>query len=323
MKSTGKKLILVAFILAMISSITVFLYLSSLNKPKEVIRKVTVLVAADNIPARTRIDKKMVKEIEVPEAEIFNDFIKDSSEVIGKYSKETILKDEGFRKDKLADKDGDDLGFKIPARHRAVSLFVSGHAGVSNLVKPEDYVDVVVYLPEKRDGQEIVRPDMARIILQNIRVLAVDREMSRNTNSKEEEAIPSTFLVTLSVPVEEVEKIVLAEDIGNLKLVLRPMDMEDKKETNGTTWQELTVQSGSQDEDAADNSADNPITGSVGNGTKGYTYYTIKRGDSLTKISYDFYGDPDKYILIKEFNKIRNINTIIVGEVIKIPILER
>lgn len=63
MKSTAQKLILISFVLALIAAVTVSLYLQSLKSPNEITKKITVLVAAETIPSRTLIDKKMIKEI--------------------------------------------------------------------------------------------------------------------------------------------------------------------------------------------------------------------------------------------------------------------
>jgi PPM family protein phosphatase len=47
--------------------------------------------------------------------------------------------------------------------------------------------------------------------------------------------------------------------------------------------------------------------------------YTVKEGDSLQKISKMYYGDPEKYDIIMEKNKITNPNQIQIGQVLIIP----
>lgn len=330
MKSIGKRLIIISFVLALTASVSVFFYLKSLGKPKETIQKKKVLVAAENIPARTLINKKMIKEIQVPEDSIFNDYMQDSSAVVGKYTKETILLNEGFRKDRLLSEDGNELGFKIEANHRAVSVNVTGAAGVAELLKPGDYVDVIVYLAEKKDGQELVHPEMAKTILQNIKVLAVDKDIARDTTAKkaEEDKVPTTFLVTLSVASSDIERLVLAEDIGSIKLVLRPLEKEENSNTQGATWKELSLDTSGQPSNTPPQGDTNPPPASnAGGGTTAenknkLTYYTVKSGDTLRSISRSFYGTPDKYVLIRDMNKIGNQDKILTGEVLKIPPLK-
>lgn len=320
MKNIGKRLILVSFILALITSILIFLYLNSLKTPKSIENKVTVFVSTENIPPKTKIDKKMVKEIIVHENEFLGDYIKEYSNIIGKYTKETILKGEGFHKEKLTNELVNELSIKIDENHRAVSINVSGESGVSDLIKQGNFVDVIAYLPEKKDGQNLVSKEISKIILQNIQVLAVDKAFNSDNNVERKE-IPKNYLVTLSIPVSDIEKLVLVEDIGKLKLALRPQKSNDTYNTEGITSEELLnnlndIKNAVNEEKK--NLQDNKVI--KNNNEQEYIYYTIKKGDTLMKISRDFYGVSEKYKLLKEVNGIQDVNEIIEGEKIKIPI---
>jgi len=337
MKSTAQKLILLSFVLALIAAGTIFLYLQSLKAPKETTKEITVLVAAETIPSRTLISKKMITEIKVPDNSIFGDYIKDSSKIMGKYAKETILKDEGFHIDKLLDKDGNELSLKIDSDYRAISISVTGDSGVSDLLKPGDYVDIITYIAEKKEGSQVVRPDEAKIVLQNIKLLAVDKQLTSEDKAidktTDKDKAVTNFLVTLSIPKAEVEKLVLAESIGSIKLALRPLkDDTTTTTTEGTTWEELNMSANSgkaatsnQENNLVasnqENSAGNIIT-SENNSKESYKSYTVKPGDTLKKISRKFYGDAKKYTSIKEANHIKNENLISPGKVLKIPILQ-
>ena len=314
MKSSSQKLIFTSFILAFLAAIAVFIYLQSLKTPGETIKKTVILVATDNIPARTLIDKKMVKEIEVSDSSVISDYIKNSSDIIGKYTKETILKNEGFVKEKLLSESGDELALKIDKDHRAITINVTGDGGVADLIKPADFVDIIVYLSEKKDGQIVERPDTAKIMLQNIEILAVDTQMNRvdtSTNTSKDAAnskSPTTFLVTLSVRTPDLEKLVLAENLGSLKLALRPLKTDGTTDTNGTIWKDLLLDTSNGE--AASSKTDN---------SSKENNYTVKKGDTLKSISDTYYGDPSKYTLIKEANNIQNEDIILPGEVLKIP----
>lgn len=52
-----------------------------------------------------------------------------------------------------------------------------------------------------------------------------------------------------------------------------------------------------------------------------YQIHTIKAGDSLSKISYEYYGDYNKITMIAKSNNIKDINRLKIGQKIKIPIL--
>jgi nucleoid-associated protein YgaU len=47
--------------------------------------------------------------------------------------------------------------------------------------------------------------------------------------------------------------------------------------------------------------------------------YVVKRGDTLSKISYKFYGTTSKWRKIADYNKIKNPKTLAVGKKLKIP----
>ncbi|RMD00362.1 Flp pilus assembly protein CpaB [Clostridium autoethanogenum] len=319
MKGRGQKLILISFILALIAAVAAFAYLQSLKSSSEAAKKTTILVAAETISPGTLINKKMIKKIQVPYNPIFDNYIKDSSKIAGKYTTETISKNEGFHIDKLLEKGGDELNLKMDNDYRAISISVTGDSGVSGLLKPKDYVDIIVYTSEKRDGTKVVRPDEAKIVLQNIQVLAVDKQISRenkesNINkSSDNGKAPTNFLVTLSVKVPDLEKVVLAQSIGSIKLALRPLKDERTTETNGVTWEEMSVNT---DEKTFNKENNLNITSS-----ENYKSYTVEPGDTLKSISRKVYENEDKYTAIKEANNIQDENLILTGETIKIPIL--
>ncbi|MCB2294206.1 Flp pilus assembly protein CpaB [Clostridium algoriphilum] len=325
MKNTGKRLILVSFVLAVVSSVFIFIYLKPIKTPNTANKERTILVAIETIAPRTVIEKKMVKEIQVPDNAIFADYIVDSSNIVGKYTKETILKDEGFHKDKLLNELNNELSLKIEGNNRGISINVNGSTGVSDLIKQGDFVDIIVYLTEKKDSQKIIRPDLSKILLQNIQVLAIDKVINRDDVQRV--AVPTNYLVTLSVPIFDIEKLTLAEDTGTLKLVLRPLKPDYIHKTEGATWQDLILDNSKEMRNLFPEYKIKPAKESkviIGDYKyKKYVYYKIKQGDTLRKISETFYGDSKKYVLIKQVNGIWEESLIKAGTGIKIPVLEK
>ncbi|MGH4119667.1 Flp pilus assembly protein CpaB [Clostridium sp.] len=325
MKNTGKRMILISFILAVVSIVVIFIYLKPLKTTNIAGVEKTILVAAVTISERTLIDKKMIKEIQVPDNEIFKDYILQSSNIVGKYTKDVILKDEGFHKDKLINSLDNELSLKIEGNNRGISINVNGSTGVSDLIKQGDFVDVLVFLEEKKDGQKTIRPDLSTILLQNIQVLAIDKALSRDVEKRVE--VPANYLVTLSVPIFDIEKLALAEDIGKLKLVLRPLKPDYIHKTEGATWEQLILDDFKEMIDLfpeyKTKTAEENKVNSGDYSYKKYDYYVVKKGDTLREISQDFYGDATKYALLKQVNGIWNENLIKTGTGIKIPVLEK
>lgn len=331
MKGMKKKLILISFALSLMAAFAVFAYLQSLKIPKVNVKRTTILVAEETIPGGTLLEKKMIKEIQVTDSAVLKDYIKKSSEIVGRYTKQTIYKDEGFFIDKLMtnDENENELSFKIDANHRAISINVSGATGVSDLVKPGDYVDIIVFLSEKKDGQKVIRPDLAKVIMQDVEVLAIDKQLSRDNQGKIDDKIPTNFLVTLSVLTTEEEELVLAEGIGSLELALRPIKKEKDSNTNVVTEKELIAvdqiskkaTNGSDVVKSSINGA-NSLKKAISNAYNyKYNYYIVKSGDTLKNISRAYYGNADNYKLISDVNNIKNVNIITPGKKIKIPVL--
>ena len=345
MKSTQQKLILIAFLLAVLTASLGFMYLNSLEAPRAETEKIRVLVAAETIPPRTLIEESMVKEMEVEENSVFNNYMNQREGIVGQYSKETILENEGFYRERLVDESHSELSLRIPENHRALSIGVTGGSGVAHLIKAGDFVDVVVYIGEREEEEEKVNPEMAKMFLQRLEVLAIDKQMNREDSSGGSE-VPGGFLLTLAVPVDQVEVLVLAENVGSIDVALRPLEDEDTPDTKGAQWEQLSLnhkgvfldedeEAGEdreiEDEEAEDEKEDqegddsregNPDGDSDQQGEteeEKYTYYRVKRGDTLFRIAREVYGDHRKYVLIEEANNIEDRSLIVTGRVLKIP----
>lgn len=114
------------------------------------------------------------------------------------------------------------LASQVPQGERAVAIAVDEVIGVGNQVQPGDYVDVFLVL--RRDTQE-VQDSQARMLLSKLRVLAYgaaavneaqkpqpDQMMARREGAK---------TAVLSVPLEQVSQLAMAQQAGRLLLALR------------------------------------------------------------------------------------------------------
>ena len=111
----------------------------------------------------------------------------------------------------------------ISPDHRAVSVKVDPVIGVAGFVKPGARVDVLVTL------RRVDRPKAipySKVILQNVRVLAVDQKLEEVKNG--DPALVN--VVTLEVKPEQAEQLTYAAHEGRLQLALRnPTDQETVK----------------------------------------------------------------------------------------------
>ncbi|MCD4713997.1 MAG: Flp pilus assembly protein CpaB [Clostridiales bacterium] len=330
MKKSSKGLFVLAFLLALIGAGTLYIYLSQLEEPQQVSLETTsVLVASVNIPSRTMITDEMVKVVNMPNEGVIEGSILTSEDIVGKYTRTEIFENQQINPNALIEDISEVLSMKISGSNRAVSISVTGSTGVSKLLEPGDRVDVIVFLPQIQEQARIVRPDIAKIMLQNIEVLAIDRTLTRKEGTPDlpaEEGQVSSYMVTLSVPVMDVETLILAKDIGLIDLALRPLEDDFIYTTSGVIWQELLLNDTKQLKDFfPEYEFEGLDEGVLEPGEfvySKYLYYTVEFGDTLLIISNKFYGTPAYVQLLKQVNKIDDENMILAGTGIKIPVLE-
>jgi pilus assembly protein CpaB len=125
---------------------------------------------------------------------------------------------------------GRSLATKVPRGHRAVSIAVSDVTSVNNLIRPNNYVDILAILklgssPGASDQKTIVAT-----LFQNILVVAVGNDIGEvKPASGDGEGLgmfaaqeSATFnTVTVALTPEQVQALVLVQEVGDITLSLR------------------------------------------------------------------------------------------------------
>ena len=324
MKNLGVLLLIISALFAGLVSFSVYKYLDANkeNQKVEEIKLKELYVAKVDIEENTEIVNEMIETVNVPENFDTSIYITEKEEIINKFAYANIIKGEGFVKERLISKDETKLITKLEKGERAVSISVTQYRAVADLMKPGDLVDIFVYLPEKIYKETIVREDITKLLLQKIKILAIRQEQSRNYDNLGKPL--DQYAITLAVNVKDIEKIILSENIGVLKLALRPIDDNETVITDGEVWRELLLERDIDKEwlkikieveETSDINEDEAIA------EKEYETYIVKYGDTLMNIAREFYNDENKYVLIKEANNIGNNNVIVSGETLKIPVV--
>lgn len=127
----------------------------------------------------------------------------------------------------------DDLSLKLLPGERAMAVPVTETSGAGNHIHPGDYVDVFFSL-KPATGQDSWEDTQARLLLPRLRVLAYGSRMlpepahAASSKSKKADDASRTFRASaavLAVPVDKVNRLLLAEHNGKLSLLLRnPQD---------------------------------------------------------------------------------------------------
>lgn len=98
---------------------------------------------------------------------------------------------------------------------RAVAVRISDVAGVAGFILPNDSVDVLLTRTPKTEVEGVVDP-ITDVLLQNVRVIAIDQGASEKENQPR---VGKT--ATLLVDQEGAQKLALSSTVGTLSLALR------------------------------------------------------------------------------------------------------
>jgi len=167
-----KKKLVVAIGLAAIAVLSLYLYTRSVQEEVGGGQKVTVLVAAEEIPAGTRVTKKMLAQRAVPEAYVHQSSIRfgEENSIIGRPVSEKInvaqqLLWSDFEMQKSASSRR--LSGAVPKGQRALTFPVDLSGSMAGMLRPGDHIDLLGTFAR---GQG---PDWATVtLLQNVLVIA-------------------------------------------------------------------------------------------------------------------------------------------------------
>lgn len=186
-----------------------------------------VVVAVQDLPEGTLIDATQLRVKQYNEESVPKGAYAEVDSLVGRVTKIPVFADEPILEAKLAPLGtAAGLEVKIQPGFRAMSIPVNDHVGISGLIQPNSHVDVLVTLKDK-GGRE----KRAKVFLQNLRVLSVGQQLSRD-----EEGQPVVAkTVTLEVTPDEAELLAVAMNEGVLSLALRGYSDADSIKTAGAT----------------------------------------------------------------------------------------
>jgi pilus assembly protein CpaB len=190
-----------------------------------------IVVAAVDIPVAEPIQRDWLKAVDWPAAARPEGAAADPAAIAGRVAMVPIARGEAVLPSKLVmagPRSG--LATIVPEGMRALAVKVDEVVGVAGFVHPGDHVDVIVTMKPRDDGST---PYVSRIVLQNVQVLAVGKDIElRGKEAKE--AKPVT-VATLLVSSEESERLALSTDRGHILLALRGIGDEELSDTRGIT----------------------------------------------------------------------------------------
>ena len=175
-----------------------------------------VVVATMDLPQATTLLAEHLTVTPWPAGSRPEGTFADPKDLVGRVLLSKVVKNEAVLSNKLASREaGSGLASLLPENMRAAAVRVDDVVGVAGFIHPDDHVDVIVTMHPERGGETT-----SRVILQNVRVLAVGQQLGID-EQKRNQAMPVT-VATLLVSTEESEMLALASAQGRLLLTLRP-----------------------------------------------------------------------------------------------------
>jgi len=181
----------------------------------------SVVVAAVDLPAGTTLRERQFDIVEWPRDYLPSGVVGATNLVRDRVTKRAISAGEPLLESALLPIGAEaGLHAMISRDRRAISVQVDAVIGVAGWVKPGSRVDVLATL--RRVDWERPLP-FTKVILQDVKVLAIDQELEKVDSGSAE----VVSVVTLEVTPEEAQSLAYAANEGALQLALRnPRDAE-------------------------------------------------------------------------------------------------
>jgi len=191
------------------------------NREAAPVETEAILVALKDIKVNELLDDKNLRMEEWPKEKVPADAVRTLKDIEHQRAGTKIFAGEPMRKAKFA---VDGRQEEIPKGFRVVGVPVDAASAAGNLLQPGDRVDVVFSAkPEGAGGQ---RQHVAKTILQNIKVFAVNEQWRPTQGDKSDEVITAKTVSLLLRP-EQAEVLSLANEMGgHLRLTLRNSEDE-------------------------------------------------------------------------------------------------
>ncbi len=219
-----KSLILLALALGcgLVASIGISQVLDGKNKA--VVETVPIYVALQNINLGDPVDDSMVSLQEWPKDKVPLGAITEWEEIEDRRPRAVIFGGEPLLDGKFLPKgQSHDPISGIPAGMRLKTVSVDARKSAAGLLSPGDRVDLQLFV--ERNERKNIALSVTKIILQNIRVFAVDQAVQRSADGAEARTVAKT--VSLIVTPQQANRITTAENLGEISLIPRHPD-DDK-----------------------------------------------------------------------------------------------
>jgi pilus assembly protein CpaB len=232
----GKSLLLLMLALGcgLIASIGITRVMAtrSTDGPEATAEMEAIYVAIEDIPTGDRITAEMIRTEEWPLEKIPEDAIRELESVVEQRPKSRIYAGQPILQRQLSE--GTSATSHIPDGYRVVPVKVDAVSGGSSMIRPGDRVDVTVHL-QKCPNKSIPKSEV-RMVLQDVKVFAIN-DVYEAVDDTGDQIKAQT--ISLMVTPAQAQKVILAEESGKIRLVMRGPGGEEPAEVAEVTMEDL------------------------------------------------------------------------------------
>lgn len=251
MRRGGSVLVMLGIVLGVLTAGGTFLVLSTAQPQAQQIPTRSVVIAQQNIPARTEISAETVGTAEWPEKYLPTGAYERTDEVVGKFTLEPIYQGQIILPPMIIDKKGKEVrsnaSYLIPPGKIAVAFPITTLSGIAGAIQAGDTVDVFLTLkpPEQATTRSVTgtvslgTEGMAatQLMLEDVPILQVGMWPTGGTQDK---AAAPVNVITLVLDRQDALALKAARELGVIELALRPAgDHTKAKPTEPVTLQYL------------------------------------------------------------------------------------
>lgn len=193
---------------------------------------VPILIAAKDLAVGERLNGLSVEWREWPRGNVASSMITRKSkpnaieEIEGARARQPILVGEPIAERKIVtSKSGNLMSALVPKGLRAVGIRISDRTGAGGFILPNDRVDIIanrkVELYERGNSDEKTEVAFSRIIVTNVRVLAINRTIASDGIKS---SLPDLETAVVELTPLQAEIVMRSETQGELALALRSFE---------------------------------------------------------------------------------------------------
>ena len=191
-----------------------------------------IFVAMNDIPMGDPITAQVIKLEDWPKDKVPAGALSRIEDVEGRRPRGKIYAGSPIMENQLLSKGASDTATgRIPKGFRVVPVKVDAVSGAGGLVMPSDRVDVLVHL--QRNPSRGILETKTVTILQDIMVFAVGKVFDLEETEGDKSITAKT--VSLLVTPEQAETVMLASELGKIRLIMRGSDDKEHANVSGAS----------------------------------------------------------------------------------------